>query len=200
MRCAGLWGKWKRSRRRQGLLLWYSEGDNKVLFLHNIGVLNVLFREHHAIIVLPERAKGRERCLKHDIVTEGARMAKKILVMDDDPTIADLLREALADEGYETFMMTQSLRFYDAVREHKPDLILLDLMMQYLDGRDELRLMEMGEHKIPVIVVPAFLGGKVGEEWFRQLGVMHIICKPFDLDKLPDLVRATIGGPEERRA
>src|SRR5579872_5787262 len=127
-------------------------------------------------------------------------MAKKILVMDDDPTIADLLREALADEGYETFMMTQSLRFFDAVQEHKPDLILLDLMMQYLDGRDELRLMEMNDHKIPVIVVTALLDAKQDEEWFRQLGVVHIIYKPFDLDKLLDLVRATIGEPEGKRA
>ena len=127
-------------------------------------------------------------------------MAKKILVMDDDPTIADLLREALADEGYETFMMTQSLRFFDAVQEHKPDLILLDLMMQYLDGSDELRLMEMADHKIPVIVVTAFLDAKNEEEWFRDLGVKHIVYKPFDLDKLLDLVRATIGGPEEKRA
>src|SRR5260221_7758421 len=76
----------------------------------------------------------------------GVPMSKKILVMDDDPTIADLLREALADEGYETYMTTQSLRFYDAVSEHKPDLILLDLMMQYLDGRDELKLMRSEEH------------------------------------------------------
>jgi DNA-binding response OmpR family regulator len=127
-------------------------------------------------------------------------MAKKILVMDDDPTIADLLREALADEGYETFMMTQSLRFYDAVQEHKPDLILLDLMMQYLDGRDELKLMEMGEHKIPVIVVTALLDAKKDQEWFRQFGVVQIIYKPFDLDKLLDLVRATIGEPEGKRA
>jgi DNA-binding response OmpR family regulator len=126
-------------------------------------------------------------------------MAKKILVMDDDPTIADLLREALADEGYETFMMTQSLRFYDAVSEHKPDLILLDLMMQYLDGRDELKLMEMGEHKIPVIVVTAFLDAKNEEEEFRKAGVVHIVYKPFDLDKLVELVKATIGEPGGRR-
>jgi len=126
-------------------------------------------------------------------------MAKRILIMDDDPTIADLLREALADEGYETFMMTQSLRFYDAVREHQPDLILLDLMMQYLDGRDELKLMEMGEHKIPVIVVTAFLDAKNEEEEFRKAGVVHIIYKPFDLDKLVDLVRATIGEPGGKR-
>ncbi len=127
-------------------------------------------------------------------------MAKKILVMDDDPTIADLLREALADEGYETYMTTQSLRFYDAVREHKPDLILLDLMMQYLDGRDELKLMEMGDYKIPVIVVTAYLDAGKEEEEFRNAGVVQIVYKPFDLDKLVDLVRTTIGGPEGKNA
>jgi DNA-binding response OmpR family regulator len=126
-------------------------------------------------------------------------MAKKILIMDDDPTIADLLAEALAYEGYETFMTTQSLRFYDAVREHKPDLILLDLMMPYLDGRDELKLMSMGaEHQIPVIVVTAFLEAGNEEAEFRQSGVVHIVYKPFDLEKLVELVKSTIGEPEEK--
>src|SRR6185312_5530493 len=101
-------------------------------------------------------------------------MAKKILIMDDDPTIADLLTEALADEGYETYMTTQSLRFYDAVREHQPDLVLLDLMMPYLDGRDELKLMSMGvNYTIPVIVVTAFLGAGTEEKEFREAGVVH---------------------------
>src|SRR5215472_7141880 len=127
-------------------------------------------------------------------------MAKKILVMDDDPTIADLLREALADEGYETYMTTQSLRFYDAVNEHKPDLILLDLMMQYLDGRDELKLLGMTNFKIPVIVVTAYLDAGREEEVFRDAGVVHIVYKPFDLDKLIELVRTTIGGPEGKNA
>ena len=127
-------------------------------------------------------------------------MSKKILIMDDDPTIADLLREALADEGYETYMTTQSLRFYDAVREHQPDLILLDLMMQYLDGRDELKLMQLGEQKIPVIVVTAYLDAGNEEEEFREVGVVHIVYKPFDLDKLVDLVKSTIGEPEGKSA
>jgi DNA-binding response OmpR family regulator len=123
-------------------------------------------------------------------------MAKRILIMDDDPTIADLLTEALADEGYETYMTTQSLRFYDAVREHNPDLVLLDLMMPYLDGRDELKLMEMAlDRQIPVIVVTAFLGAANEEQEFREAGVRHIVYKPFDLDKLVDLVRTTIGEP-----
>jgi len=127
-------------------------------------------------------------------------MAKKILVMDDDPTIADLLREALADEGYETYMTTQILRFYDAVHEYKPDLILLDLMMQYLDGRDELKLLEMTDFKIPVIVVTAYLDAGKEEEAFRKAGVVQIVYKPFDLDDLVELVRTTIGGPEGKNA
>ncbi|HZR43919.1 MAG TPA: response regulator [Ktedonobacteraceae bacterium] len=128
-------------------------------------------------------------------------MAKKILVMDDDPTIADLLTEALADEGYETHMTTQSLRFYDAVKEHAPDLVLLDLMMPYLDGRDELKLMAMGvDHQIPVIVVTADLGAGKDEKEFREAGVVHIVYKPFDLDKLVELVRETIGDPGRRNA
>jgi DNA-binding response OmpR family regulator len=123
-------------------------------------------------------------------------MAKKILIMDDDPTIADLLTEALADEGYDTRMTTQSLRFYDAVREYEPDLVMLDLMMPYLDGRDELKLMAMGvDHQIPVIVVTAYLGAASEEKEFREAGVVHIVYKPFDLDRLVDLVRKTIGEP-----
>src|ERR1700730_16316327 len=128
-------------------------------------------------------------------------MAKKILIMDDEPNIADLLTETLADEVYETHMTTQSLRFYDAVREHKPDLVLLDLMMPYLDGRDELKLMAMGvNHMIPVIVVTAFLGAASEEKEFRDAGVVHIVYKPFDLDKLVALVKSTIGEPEGRNA
>jgi DNA-binding response OmpR family regulator len=128
-------------------------------------------------------------------------MPKKILIMDDDPTIADLLTEALADEGYETHMTTQSLRFYDAVREHQPDLVLLDLMMPYLDGRDELKLMTMAvDRTIPVIVVTAYLQAVNEEKEFREAGVVHIVYKPFDLDKLVELVKATIGEPGGRNA
>ncbi len=126
-------------------------------------------------------------------------MAKKILIMDDDPSIADLLTESLADEGYETYMTTQSLRFFDAVREHEPDLILLDIMMPYLDGRDELKLMQMGvAQKIPVIIVTAFLdAGKEAAE-FHEAGVVDIVYKPFDLDQLITLVKRTIGEPGRR--
>ncbi len=70
-------------------------------------------------------------------------------------------------------------------------------MMPYLDGHDELKLMAMWvDHKIPVIVVTALLTAGNDESEFREAGVVHIVYKPFDLEKLIELVKSTIGEPE----
>ena len=122
-------------------------------------------------------------------------MRKKILVADDEVSIADLLEQSLTEEGYEVQKNVQSLRFYDAVREYQPDLILLDLLMPYLEGEDELRLMQLSPDTagIPVIVVTAKPDVARDEQTLRQLGVRHIVRKPFDLNQLIQLVRQTIG-------
>lgn len=127
-------------------------------------------------------------------------MSKRILVVDDEVPIADLLSQALADEGYETRKVVQSLRVFDSVREYRPDLILLDLMMPYLNGQDELRLISMdpqSHRQIPVIVVTAMVDAKREEETLRQFGVREIVLKPFDLNALVRLVKQTIGEPSE---
>lgn len=125
----------------------------------------------------------------------GTRVAKKILVADDDVAIADLLETSLKEEGYDVEKNVQSLRFYDAVREQRPDLILLDLMMPYLAGEDELRLMQLAPDTahIPVIVVTAKADVQRDEPTLRQLGVRHIVRKPFDLNQLLQLIKQTIG-------
>ena len=120
---------------------------------------------------------------------------KTILVADDDTTIADLLTQALHEEGYETYKATQSLRFYDEVLAHEPDLILLDLMMPYLEGRDELKLLKMNPQtaQIPVIVVTADTEARQEEAEYRKLGVLEIITKPFDLNALVGSIKRAIG-------
>lgn len=125
----------------------------------------------------------------------GSRVTKKILVADDEVSIAELLEQSLSEEGYQVYKATQSLRFYDAVRENHPDLILLDLMMPYLEGEDELRLMQLSPDTsdIPVIVVTAKQDVSKDEATLRSLGVRHIVRKPFDLNNLISLVRQTIG-------
>jgi CheY-like chemotaxis protein len=125
-------------------------------------------------------------------------MAKRILVADDERAIADLIAQALDAEGYDTRKTLESLRFFDAVRDHQPHLILLDLMMPYLNGRDELRLLAMNEDTahIPVIVVTADTEAKHEEDALRKYNVVTVVTKPFDLDALIRLVKDTIGEPQ----
>ncbi len=124
-------------------------------------------------------------------------MAKRILIVDDDRTIADMLEQTLLQEGYSARKTTQSLRFYDEVREFKPDLILLDLMMPYLDGRDELRLLALQPETtgIPVILVTADVDAKRHEDEFQAMGVTTVITKPVDLNEILQLIHDTSGDP-----
>ena len=122
-------------------------------------------------------------------------MAKKILIADDEPSVAEMMVQALAAEGYETYKATQSLRFYDAVREHHPDLILLDLMMPYLEGDDELRLLNMNPETrgIPVVIVTAKTEARQEMARYRQLGVVDIVTKPYNIDNLLQIIRNVVG-------
>lgn len=125
-------------------------------------------------------------------------MAKRILIMEDDLAIADLLTETFTREGYESTRNTESLRFFDAVQRVKPDLILLDLWMPYLEGEDELRLLQLFPEvaNIPVIVITANHDAPTKEALFRSLGVVKIFTKPFNLDELIATVEQTIGKAE----
>jgi CheY-like chemotaxis protein len=124
-------------------------------------------------------------------------MTKRILIVDDDRAIADMLEQTLLQEGYSTRKTSQSLRFYDEVREFKPDLILLDLMMPYLDGGDELRLLALQPDTahIPVIMVTAHMEAQYQEEEYRALGVRKVVIKPVDLNYILELIRETLAEP-----
>lgn len=125
-------------------------------------------------------------------------MAKRILIVDDEHPIADMLEQVLLEEGYSARKTTQALRFYDEVREFQPDLILLDLMMPYLDGVDQLRLMGLQAETshIPVIMVTGSNHAKEHPEDYLALGVKEVLIKPPDLGKILQLIRETIGAPD----
>lgn len=150
-----------------------------------------------AVLAVAQRGRplvGAPQALLALLVKDRYTVTKKILVADDDAAIAELLEQSFSEEGYQVHKTTQSLRFYDAVREQLPDLILLDLLMPYLDGEDELRLMKLSPStaNIPVIVVTAKQDIERDEPTLRQLGVRHIVRKPFDLNQLIKLVRETL--------
>jgi CheY-like chemotaxis protein/anti-sigma regulatory factor (Ser/Thr protein kinase) len=87
------------------------------------------------------------------IVPEGG----EILVVDDDPEQVQLLRRALEGRGFKVLEALDGARGLEAAREHRPALILLDLMMPVMDGFDALTRLRDDPHTadLPVVVVTA---------------------------------------------
>ena len=116
-------------------------------------------------------------------------MAKKILIIDDDPVVVKYLENLFQDNGYETCVASSSMEGLEVVRREKPDLISLDLEMPGEWGpRFYRKLRKDKELKdTPIIVV----SGIDGDHAIKD--AVAFVAKPFDPDKLLGIVKRTIG-------
>ncbi len=117
-------------------------------------------------------------------------MAKKIMIIDDDPEIRSYLTELFQDNGYQTVVATDGTEAEDIVGQEVPDLITLDLEMPKEWGpRFYRKLTQKPELKnIPVIVI----SGLSGNKYAIQKAVASL-TKPFDAAQLMKIVKDTIG-------
>jgi CheY-like chemotaxis protein len=104
-------------------------------------------------------------------------MKNKILVVDDDPILLELIEAMLIPAGYYVLTLVDSTRMIDIVREMEPDLILLDIMMPGEDGYTILNKLKKGTGRvnIPIIMVSA-----VADNAPKVLGASAYITKPVD--------------------
>jgi len=114
----------------------------------------------------------------------------RILIVDDDPNIVQMLSDILTDEGYEVATATQSLRAFDRAKESQPNLILMDIMMPYLDGLDQIKLLSLDDDlkDIPIIVITAKARALEGIEDLRALRIVDYLYKPFEISDLLDKI------------
>ncbi len=117
-------------------------------------------------------------------------MAKKIIVIDDDPIVVKYLKTLFDDNGYETLVAYDGTEAEDLVEESKPDLITLDLEMPKEWGPRFYRKMRKNEdlRDIPVIVISGLSNPKHAIK-----DAVAVIRKPFDADKLLDIVKGILG-------
>ncbi|QYM79808.1 response regulator [Horticoccus luteus] len=110
--------------------------------------------------------------------------APKILVVDDQPINVQLLKRKLEREGIEVLTAYSGLEALDQVVEHKPDLILLDVMMPEMDGIEVCQRLQGTEEtrSIPVIFITA-RSSKEGKLEGLGVGAVDYITKPIDLDE-----------------
>ncbi|HEX2033541.1 MAG TPA: response regulator [Chloroflexota bacterium] len=118
----------------------------------------------------------------------------RILIVDDDPSIVQMLSEVLADEGYEVVTATQSLRAFDRAKEARPDLILMDIMMPYLDGLDQIKLLSLDDDlkDVPIIVITAKAHALDDIGDLRALRIVDHLYKPFEISDLLRKIEAAV--------
>jgi DNA-binding response OmpR family regulator len=117
-------------------------------------------------------------------------MKRKILVVDDDVKIVELLELYLEKEGYSVLVAYDGLKALELARQKRPDLIVLDLMLPIVDGLDVCRIVR-AESNIPIIMLTAktteadtLLG--------LELGADDYISKPFSPREVVARVRTVL--------
>jgi len=107
-------------------------------------------------------------------------MSAKILVVDDEPDMVDLLAYNLRLNGYEVFTASTGLEALNKARQHLPDLVLLDLMLDGLDGYSvcEILRSQPSTATVPVLIVTA-LAGQMARLNGLASGANDFISKPF---------------------
>jgi two-component system alkaline phosphatase synthesis response regulator PhoP len=117
-------------------------------------------------------------------------MAKKILIVDDEPQIVEICKDYLKAAGYETVTASNGVQGVSLARREKPDLIVLDLMMPEMDGLEVTRTIRR-ESDVPIIMLTARV-----EETDKliglELGADDYITKPFSPRELVARIRVVL--------
>jgi two-component system alkaline phosphatase synthesis response regulator PhoP len=119
-------------------------------------------------------------------------MPKRILIVDDEQDILDLLRFNLENEGYEILAAADGLRALELAKT-RPDLIILDIMLPGKDGWEVMRELRQSPatQQIPVIFLTA-KAGEIDEIVGLELGADDYVVKPISMRKLLARVKAVL--------
>lgn len=128
-------------------------------------------------------------------VVTGA-MTKTVLIVEDNELNMKLFHDLLDAHGYDTLQTRNGMEALELAREHKPDLILMDIQLPEVSGLEVTKWLKDDDElrAIPVIAVTAF-AMKGDEERIREGGCEAYISKPISVATFIETVRQFIGEP-----
>ena len=112
----------------------------------------------------------------------------KILVIDDEQGIRNLLDTLLRRKGYDVILSANGQKGLELFRREQPDVIVLDLKMPGMDGLTVLQQIRSFDPKKPVIILTG-AGTPETEQQVRALGVAEFVEKEFSLHRLGDALK-----------
>lgn len=128
---------------------------------------------------------------------ENQMVGKKILIVEDEKEMLDLLAKRLAKEGYQVMALSQGQQVVAKTKEFQPQLILMDIMLPDIDGAEAVKLLQQdgATSGIPVV----FLSGIVSPDEKKQISVKvglreyPALPKPFTAEQLLIYVKRQVG-------
>jgi two-component system cell cycle response regulator DivK len=118
-----------------------------------------------------------------------AAMAKRVLIVEDNDLNMKLFHDLLEAHGYETLQTKDGMEAVKLAREHRPDLILMDIQLPEISGLEVTKWLKEDPdlRRIPIVAVTAF-AMKGDEEKIRQGGCEAYIAKPISVAKFLETV------------
>lgn len=126
-----------------------------------------------------------------------------ILIVDDEPDVLETLRMSLETEGYTVLTAGNGLEGLGAVRMHRPDLVVLDVMLPGENGYRVARIIRededrgIYERRIPIILLTArnLSGEPEREETFKEFSRAEVMMyKPYEIGELLEVIRNLLRG------
>jgi DNA-binding response OmpR family regulator len=118
-------------------------------------------------------------------------VAHRILVVDDDPTVSDVVRRYLEQDGCRVRLASDGPDALAAVAEETPDLVVLDLMMPGIDGLEVCRRLRRALPDLPVVMLTA-LGEETDRVTGLEVGADDYVTKPFSPRELVLRIRSVL--------
>lgn len=123
-------------------------------------------------------------------------MVKKILVADDNRDITEMLKTVFEAEGYTVYIASNGEEALVKVKENKPDLVILDVIMPNMDGYDVAYYLNMDTSYSPKpkIIMLTVKETKLDKEFGGAMGADVYLTKPFDIAELRKVVNQLLSG------
>jgi two-component system response regulator PilR (NtrC family) len=120
----------------------------------------------------------------------------RILVIDDEADIRETFEALLSSAGYEVTTAESGAAAIERARKTPFDLAITDLRMPDMSGVDTIASLRRIDPALPVIVVSGYVSDESAQRCYEEGGI-RIVCKPFDIDEVLDLVQAAL---QDRRS
>ena len=124
---------------------------------------------------------------------------KTILIVDDDTELSDGLRIVLERQGYRVLQARDGQQGKSLIYQHRPDLVILDMMMPRMGGYPVLEHFRDKTDAPPIIMITANEGSR-HKAYAEYLGVKDYIRKPFAMERLLESVERGLSGQFEAEA